>query len=163
MAASTLARRMARLEAIADVSQLVGRYAHGADRRNDPALMAPLFSRDAVWEAGGFGRHEGRDVIAAQLARIGTEQIVWSLHYMTAPVIEIDDALRNGRCRWHLWELAQIRQGHDVAEPPAAYWIGGEYDSRVVIEEGQWCFQSVFLDLRLIHRHDAAWLPRPST
>lgn len=163
MAASTLARRIARLEAIADVGQLVGRYAYGADRRNDPALMAPLFSRDAVWEARGFGRHEGRDVIAEQLARIGSEQIVWSLHYMAAPVIEIDETLLSGRCRWHLWELAQIRHSRDDAEPPVAHWIGGAYDSRVTIDEEQWRFRTVLLDLRLIHRHDAAWLPRPSS
>lgn len=144
------------------ISQLVGRYAHGADRRNDPAIMAPLFSREATWEANGFGHYRGREAVAAQLARIGVEEIVWSLHYMSAPIVEIDDDLQHGRCRWHLWELAQIRQGDDDAVPPAAHWIGGEYDSHVLFEEGQWRFASVFLDLRLIHRHDAAWLPRVS-
>ncbi|WP_168787822.1 nuclear transport factor 2 family protein [Paraburkholderia aromaticivorans] len=163
MAASTLARRIARLEAIEEVNQLIGRYAQGADRQNDPALMAPLFSRDAIWEARGFGRYEGRDEVARELARIGEEQIVWSLHYMTAPVVEIDADLLQGRARWHLWELAQVREPHDGAAPPAAHWMGGEYDTRVVLEEGRWYFASVLLDMRLIHRHDAAWFPRGRT
>lgn len=160
MATRTLSQRIARLEAIAEIQQLVGRYAHGADRHNDAALMAPLFSRQAVWEAKGFGRHQGRNVIAAELARIGREEIMWSMHYMTVPIIEVDADLRHARCRWHLWELAQISDTPGANTPAAAHWIGGEYDSNVIVEKGSWCFQSVSLNLRLVHRHDAAWLPR---
>ena len=160
MATRTLTQRIARLEAIAEIQQLVGRYAHAADRHNDAALMAPLFSKKAVWEAKGFGRHEGRDVIAAELARIGREEIVWSTHYMATPIIEVDDALREARCRWHLWELAQMQDAAAAHAPAAAHWIGGEYDCKVILERGRWCFERVVLDLRLVHRHDAAWLPR---
>ena len=164
MAVSTLARRIARLEAIDEVNRLIGRYAQGADRRNDPALMAPLFSRYALWEAKGFGRYEGRDEVARELAHIGKTQIVWSLHSMTAPVVDIDADRSQGRAQWHLRELAQVREPHeDPATPAAAHWMGGVYDARVAMEEGQWCFASVLLDMRLIHRHDAAWFPREGT
>ncbi|MDM8354781.1 nuclear transport factor 2 family protein [Pandoraea communis] len=156
---STLSRRIARLEAALAVTQLVGHYARGADRRNDPEIMAPLFSRDATWEARGFGSYQGRDVIAKELARIGAEQIVWTLHYMVAPLVEINDDLCTGTCRWYLWELAQVRQGDARNAPPAAHWIGGWYESQVVFEDGQWRFAHVLLDLQLMHRHDADWRP----
>ena len=156
---STLSRRIARLEAVVAVTQLVGHYARGADRRNDPVIMAPLFSRDAVWEARGFGSYRGRDVIAAELARIGEEQIVWTLHYMVSPLVEINDDLCTGTCRWYLWELAQVRQDGAEHALPAAHWIGGWYESSVVLEDGQWRFARVLLDLQLMHRHDANWMP----
>ncbi|THJ34563.1 nuclear transport factor 2 family protein [Lampropedia aestuarii] len=159
MVTRTLSQRIARLEAITDIQQLVGRYAHGADRHNNAALMGPLFSHKAEWSARGFGRHQGRDEIAAELARIGQEEIVWSMHYMTVPIIEVDDDLRKARCRWHLWELAQIKDPSDGKAPAVAHWIGGEYDSQVIVEKGRWCFERVELNLRLVHRHDAAWLP----
>lgn len=162
---STLSRRIARLEAVLAVTQLVGHYARGADRRNDAAIMAPLFSRDAVWEARGFGSYRGRDVISKELARIGAEQIVWTLHYMVAPLVEINDDLCTGTCRWYLWELAQVRQQSQQSQEsiknaaPAAHWIGGWYESKVVLEDGQWRFAHVLLDLQLMHRHDAEWVP----
>ncbi|QIL80779.1 nuclear transport factor 2 family protein [Diaphorobacter sp. HDW4A] len=159
MATRTLTQRVTRLEAITEIQQLVGRYAHGADRHNDAAVMAPLFGRNAVWEAKGFGRHQGREVIAMELARIGREEIVWSAHYMTPPVIDVDDDLLQARCRWHLWELAQIQDASGSGMPAAAHWICGEYDTIVIVEAGRWCFQQLDLNLRLIHRHDAAWLP----
>ena len=159
---STLSRRIARLEAVVAVTQLVGHYARGADRRNDPVIMAPLFSRDAVWEARGFGSYRGRNVIAAELARIGEEQIVWTLHYMVSPLVEINEDLCTGTCRWYLWELAQVRQDRADHAPPAAHWIGGWYESNVVFEDGQWRFARVLLDLQLMHRHDANWMPTGS-
>lgn len=151
-----LERRIARMEAIHDVGQLVAQYALGADRRNDPAVMAPLFCSDAVWEASGFGRFEGRPAIVDHLARIGAEQIVWSLHYMISPLIRLDPEFGTGSCQWYLWELAKINQEQGA---PASHWIGGWYDSRVAYLEGRWRFQHIILELRLMHKNDEDWSP----
>ncbi|WP_416046748.1 nuclear transport factor 2 family protein [Cupriavidus basilensis] len=152
----TLVERVRRLEAIEAIGQVVGQYARGADRRNDPEIMGPLFLDDAVWEAEGFGRCEGRDAIVAHLARIGAEQIVWSLHYMVTPLVTLEENLMQARCRWYLWELAQFA---GEGGQPASHWIGGWYDSVLSWSGEAWRFRHVILDLRLVHRHGENWSP----
>ncbi len=155
MTSATLSQRLRRLEAIEAIRRLVGEYARGADRRNDPGILGPLFHEDAVWEAEGFGRCVGRDAIAAHLAQIGTEQIVWSLHYMVSPVVEVNPDLRSARCHWYLWELAQVKE--DGAH--RAHWIGGWYHSELTEADGIWRFRHVQLDLRLVHPNGEDWVP----
>ena len=62
--ALTLEERITRLEDIEAIKGLITTYAQGADRNNDPAILAPLYTEDAVWEAEGFGRHEGIEAIS---------------------------------------------------------------------------------------------------
>lgn len=148
---ASLATRLDRLESAEAIRDLVGRYALGADRRNDPAIFRDLFTEDAVWEAEGFGRHEGRDVILDAISTIAREQIVWTLHFMTSPIIEIDPTGETARCRWWLWETSKI-----TATPGAeavAHWLGGTYDSRLRREAGAWRFSHVTLSLSLISPH----------
>jgi hypothetical protein len=149
-----LARRTARLEGIEAVKGLVCRYAMGADRRNDPAIMRTLFAADATWEAKGFGRCTGADAIAQHLAAIAAEQISWSLHYMVAPLVELDAQGTAGRCRWSLWELAQVRT---AGSPPAAHWIAGRYDSEVVETAQGWRFQRIALEPILVSPYAEGW------
>lgn len=148
---AALAKRLDRLESAEAIRDLVGRYALGADRRNDPAIFRDLFTEDAVWEAAGFGRHEGRETILAAISAIAREQIVWTLHFMTSPIIEIDTEGEGARCRWWLWETSKI-----ASEPGAAavaHWLGGTYDSRLRRDGGVWRFCHVTLALSLISPH----------
>lgn len=149
MTDAALLARVERLEAIEAVRALIGRYATGADRRNDPAIMQPLFADDAVWEARGFGRCEGAAAIAAHLADIGRRQITWSLHLMGAPWIELAAGASHGRCRWHLWELATMR-GDDEGAPDRGHWIGGAYEAELVRTDAGWRFRHLLLELSLL-------------
>jgi len=59
-------------------------------RRATPAELNTfyqVFSEDAVWECDGFGRYEGRDVIANSPGEIGQKDITWTLHYMISPIL----------------------------------------------------------------------------
>ncbi len=158
-----LERRLARLEAAEAIRTLIGRYAEGADRRNDPALMRPLFADDAVWEAAGFGRFTGGDVIADELARIGREQIVWTMHYMVSPVIEPGADGHTARAGWSLWELAKVAdQGKEVAEhgeEAADHWIAGVYDADLRREGDGWVFTRVTLTVTLLTPRNRDWRP----
>ncbi|WP_165837734.1 nuclear transport factor 2 family protein [Zavarzinia aquatilis] len=148
---AALEGRLDRLESAEAIRDLVGRYALGADRRNDPAIFRDLFTEDAVWEAEGFGRHEGRETILDAISSIAREQIVWTLHFMTSPIIEIDEGGDTARCRWWLWETSKIaaRPG----DAPVAHWLGGTYDSRLRRVDGVWRFRHVTLALSLISPH----------
>ena len=145
--------RLLRLEACEAIRKLIATYAIGADRKNDPAILGPLFSADAIWEADGISHLVGREAIAEGLAKLGQEFVTWSLHYMISPLIEVDDAALTATCRWYLWELCTMKQGGSTADT----WYGGWYDSRLSMHEGTWLFDWVRLDPRIASPTDASW------
>lgn len=149
-----VAQRLDRLESAEAIRTLIARYAQGADRRNDPAVMATLFHEDAVWEAEGFSRYEGRDAIAAGLAEVARTDILWTIHFMVSPEIEIDASDDRARCHWYLWELATMREDGAGARDT---WLGGWYESVAERRDGRWAFSHVALSLRLRGRADPPW------
>ena len=151
--------RLARLEARAEIGDLVARYALGADRKNDPAILGPLFAADAVWSAEGFSDLVGRDVIAAGLAGLAADRVLWSIHYMVSPLIELAADLRSGRCHWYLWELCTMAPagGDPAQDSPTDTWFGGWYDSDVVLAPEGWRFSRVKLDVRLQGEAVPSW------
>ena len=155
--ALTLEERITRLEDIEAIKSLVTTYARGADRNNDPAILAPLYTEDAVWEAEGFGRHEGIEAIAREMAEVGRETILWSLHYMVSPEIRIADDGKSAECFWYLWELAKM-PGKDGQ--PEDNVIGGWYETKLVKTDGGWKFRHVTLVLKLICPAHEPWETR---
>ncbi|GLS99413.1 hypothetical protein GCM10007897_07920 [Sphingobium jiangsuense] len=145
----SLEHRLAVLEARAAITDLVARYALGADRRNDPAIMGPLFAADASWSCDGFATLGGREAIAAGLAAIAADTVLWSIHFMVAPVITLADDARGGTCQWYLWELCTMRaDGGQAGGGAQDQWLGGWYDGTVTLTEEGWRFQTVVLDIR---------------
>ena len=155
--ALTLEERITRLEDIEAIKSLVTTYARGADRNNDPAILAPLYTEDAVWEAEGFGRHEGIEAIAREMAEVGRETILWSLHYMVSPEIRIADDGKSAECFWYLWELAKM-PGKDGQ--PEDNVIGGWYETELVKTDAGWKFRHVTLVLKLICPAHEPWETR---
>lgn len=145
--------RLRRMEACEAIRALIATYAIGADRRNDPAILGPLFSTNAIWEAEGIVRLVGREAIATGLSELAQRFVTWSLHYMISPLIEVDATASTATCRWYLWELCTMDQG----DGPADTWYGGWYDSRLSLEEGLWRFDHVTLDPRLASPNAVAW------
>ena len=142
------------MEAFEAIRQLIATYAVGADRKNDPEILGPLFSENAVWEADGITRLVGRDAIADGLSGLANDFVTWSLHYMISPLITVDDAAHGAVCRWYLWELCTMKQQSGEA---ADTWYGGWYDSRLSIHDGRWLFDWVRLDPRLVSANDTPW------
>lgn len=155
---AALAAQVQRLLDIEAVRHLIATYARGADRRNDPEIMGPLFSEDAVWECEGFGHHEGRAAIAAGLAETGRRDITWTLHYLVSPIVHIGDDARSGEAHYYLWELANMRGGDGA---PRACWVGGTYDTQLVKHDERWYFSHMRLNLALVAPYDRGWSEGP--
>ncbi len=155
-AMTALRARLDRIEAKAAIGDLVARYARGADRRNDRAILGPLYHAHAVWESRGFGRFEGRAAILDAVEAIARERILWSVHYMVAPLIELADDCATATCSWYLWELTKLRGDDGVIRDT---WLAGYYDSTLSFGASGWGFDYVRLDARLISATDAAWHP----
>lgn len=141
----SIEERLFRIEARHAIADLVARYAHGADRKNEPAMMRPLFHEDASWSAEGFATFYGASAIGEGLARIAASEVLWSIHYMIAPYIEFVGDGRSATCRWYLWELSTMAAGSGEEDR----WLGGWYDSIVTYGNDEWKFASVTLDLRV--------------
>lgn len=152
--------RIRRLEACEAIRQLIARYAIGADRKNDPAILGPLFSKRAVWEADGIVRLEGRENIQRGLADLAEEFVTWSLHYMVSPAITVDPSARAATCRWYLWELCTMQQDGGLA---ADTWYGGWYDSRLGLYGDTWLFDLVQLHPRLASANETPWTGKVAT
>lgn len=157
------------MEAFEAIRQLIASYAVGADRKNDPAILGPLFCEDAIWEAEGIVRLVGRDSIAKGLSELADDFVTWSLHYMISPLINVDEGATRAVCRWYLWELCTMKQPGGTA---ADTWYGGWYDSRLAVHDGEWRFDWVRLYPRLASATEKPWqgkvgtvdggLPQPS-
>ena len=138
--------RLARLEAIEAIRELKARYADVCDTGYDPVRMRPFFTEDAVWDGGPrFGRYEGVDAICEFFAGIsGT--IVWALHYMVAPIVEVLGDGRTASGSWYLLEPCTI-----VADDgPTAVLITGTYADRYRREEDGWKFAERVYEVRYL-------------
>jgi uncharacterized protein (TIGR02246 family) len=149
---AALAAQLRRLQDLEAIRGLIGRYAIGADRKNDPAIMAPLFAEDGVWECEGFSRFEGRETIAQALSETAQKQILWTLHYMVSPTVEVDGDSAQGS--WYLWELATVAAADGE---PRSVWCGGTYDATFTCRDGRWYFHHVRLNIRLSTPFDRPW------
>lgn len=155
-----LETRLSWLEAAETLRSLVARYAEAADRGNDARLMRAIFTDDAIWEAPGFGAYQGGDVIAAALEQIATEKVVWALHLMGAPTIEIAPNGATATLSWRMWELAKLKDGNAT---PTDHWLGGGYQARAIRDgDKRWRFSHVVLNLSLIAPVGAVWQPQGS-
>lgn len=146
--------RLRRIEAAEAIRQLIATYAVGADRKNDPAILGPLFSTDSEWQLIGVAHLTGRQAIAAGLSQIAKTYVTWSLHYMVSPLIELAEDALSATCRWYLWELATMKQA-DGTE--ADTWYGGWYDSRLSVHDGVWLFDHVQLHPRIDSPNATPW------
>ena len=139
--------RLRRLEDIEAIQQLIARYAKAVDRNGDPALVAPLFTEDAVWHCEGIGHWETRAGILREIRPNCTTFMPWAMHYMTQPDIEVAADGLSATSRHYLWELGKVTpEGGGSTEDT---WIGGWYDSRLRKEGGSWKFARVDLTLKL--------------
>jgi hypothetical protein len=154
---NTIEDRLARLEAAEAIRALKAHYADVCDTGYDPDRMVPLFTADAVWDGGErFGRYEGIDEIHGFFAGVSS-QIVWALHYMVAPVIEVAEDATSATGSWYLWQPCTV-----VGDAgPQPVWLTGRYLDRYRLEAGSWRFSEVRLDCQTASPFEHGWVTHP--
>ena len=142
-----IAARLQRLEDIEAIQQLIARYAKAVDHNGDPALVAPLFTEDAVWHCEDIGHWETRDGIVRDIRPNCTTFMPWAMHYMTQPLVEVAADGQSATSNHYLWELGKVtREGGGATDDT---WIGGWYDSQYRKEGDAWRFARIDLTLKL--------------
>ncbi len=137
MSARSSEARLRRLEDIEEIKQLKARYCAACDDAHNPDSLGPLFAPDAVWEATGVGRAEGRDAIKALLGGIGRAGTIRnSAHHAINPIIDVDGDLASGH-----WRLIMLYTGYRRDGSLQYRRIIGWYREQYVRIDDHWCFQ----------------------
>lgn len=152
MSQHNLEQRLHYLEACEAIRGLIGRYATAADQRNNSAILQHVFHQNAVWCAKGFGEYQGRQNILEALSNIAEAQVLWSLHIMAMPDIQLLDQ-DHAKATWMLWEICNLAEesttaATDQVKPATTCCLGGFYKTEVSRnEQGEWKFDRVELNL----------------
>lgn len=152
-----LAKEIQRLKDFEEIRTLIAKYGVAADAFSPPEMMRPLFARSAAWHCEALGAHYvGLEEVTKGLARVRERDVLWTMHYNVAPLIELSEDGKSGSASWCLWELARTSLGGSSERQNT--WIAGSYQTEVTLEGGTWRFGRMELNLRLVApAGGAAW------
>lgn len=151
---SSLETRIARLEAQRDIERLIADLGHAFDAGPSAQALRPLFTDDALFSIDRYGDLAGADAIAQGVAGNAGRGFRWTLHYLVSPRIDLADTGREATLSFMLWEAATASSGR-------AYWIGGSYDARAIVDGGRWRFAHLKLNADLISHYPDGWRDKP--
>jgi hypothetical protein len=130
---STLEARLARLEAIVAIQELVARYCIGADQHDENAWQH-TWTDDAVWEAGGDEEHIFRGRTAINAAVAGQWATFPRMQHTTSnhTIDFLDNEHATGRCDMVI-----------MVQLPDTSWMigGGIYEDRYLHTPTGWRIQ----------------------
>ncbi len=136
---SSLEQQIQRLTDIEDIKQLKARYAAACDDDYNPDKLAPLFAEDAIWDGSILGYAEGRQGIYDFFA-VSHQLVPFAVHQISNPLIEIHGDTATGQ--WYLWQ-PMVFQGN-------ALWLSAIYEDQYVRRDGQWLYQHLKLNIRML-------------
>lgn len=145
--ANELEHQVAWLTALENIRKVIGIYAKAGDDKNNPEVLASILAEDASWNCEGFGSFKGRDSIAHELARVGQERILWSLHFPVSPIIDVAEDLNTAHAFWWLWELTTMRTDDNNEENN---WLGATYDCDFVRAADGWKIKHMVLNIKKV-------------
>ena len=152
-----LEQRIARLEAVEEIKRLKSRYAQACDDGYNPETMRSIFTEDAIWDGGEtFGCYEGQDAICEFFSGISS-QITWSLHYMIAPEIEVNDDSKAATGVWYIWMPFTT----DTDNGPCAAWVAGVYHDHYRLGSDGWRISNLKVDLQIVSPYEDGWVKTP--
>nr|WP_255720391.1 nuclear transport factor 2 family protein [Acuticoccus kalidii] len=148
------------MEAIEEIKRLKAYYAKCADekytedheRRPQDEVNAvardqcSVFTEDAIWDGGVFGRHEGREAIYNNL-RLGPWK--FTVHMFMTPLIEVDGDRGTGR--WLIWETGTLTEGD------TPIFLAASIEEEYVKQDGKWLISKVEQTNRFMTRFDTPW------
>lgn len=155
----SLERRLARIEDVEAIIRLKAKYADYCDNGYDADGMASLFAEDGIWEGNAFGVHHGREAIRNHILSFHG-QILWALHFMVNPVIDVAPDGLSARGTWILFEPCTLA-GEGAGSPPDAAIITARYTDEFVKRDGRWWFKKVGAHFDQISNLDQGWVRQP--
>jgi len=152
-----LVKEVQRLKDIESIRTVIAKYGVAADAFSPPEMMRPLFARTAGWHCAALGvHHEGLEEVTKGLAKLRERDVLWTMHYNVAPLIDVSGDGTSASASWYLWELARTSLSGSAERQNT--WIAGSYQAEMTLEDGVWRFERMELNLRLVApAGGAAW------
>ena len=140
------------LEDIEAIRNMKMRYAAFCDDSYNPDGIAQLFTEDAVWEASGLGKFEGREAIRG-FFQGASKMFTFALHYTLNPQIEVNGD--TGRGKWYVFMPCTLGDGNRAA------WLAGVDNEEYVRVNGEWKFKSKVATMLFTTPFDEGWAKVP--
>lgn len=164
-----LAQRIARLEAVHQIQNTMGRYSywHTANMHREClelfALNTPGVSAEMIW-----GVYEG----AESLERLypgyhgwvdGDLKGVMHIHALTTPVIEVAEDLQSAKAVWlspglETMSFAAAKDKPEPSSEPEAFWAWCKYEAVFVPEDGAWKIWHLHVHGIFLAPYDTSWV-----
>jgi SnoaL-like domain len=148
--------RLARLEDVEAIKNLKARYAYYCDHGYDADGMAGLFVEDSLWTSNSFGTYRGRAAIHEFQSKISS-QILWALHFMICPVVDVSDDGQTATGTFYLIEFATMTRPGSGEEKDAVL-MSAVYTDSFVRDEGEWRFKAVSVEFHQVSDLDKGWV-----
>ena len=159
----SLEERVRRLEAIESIKRMKAHYARCADAKyTDDHRRKPqdeidriareqtsVFTEDAIWDNGLFGRFEGKSAIRDFLRATPWK---FSVHMYMNPLIEVHGDTATGS--WVIWEVATLE------ETDRAVFLSATLDDEYVCRNGRWLTSKVAMTNRFMTPFEEPWTVR---
>ena len=146
-----LERRLRVLEDIETIKKLKARYCAYCDNNYDADGIASLFTEDAVWDGGKFGRYEGREAIRT-FFRGAPRIFPFAIHQVMNPIIEVEGEQAKGQ--WYLFQPATLAEGNQ------AVWLAARYEEEYVKVESEWKFKRLKVFPSFLTPYDQGWVKK---
>jgi hypothetical protein len=136
-------QRVARLEAVRQIKNLMARLAH-RHAVNEQAHILELYALQTpgVRAEMPLGVYEGREGLERLYLRMtslgGDHRGRLHMHTLTTPLIEVAGDLQSAKGIWLCPGHATDRNPADAGAPLEAAWVWTKYGCDFVIEQGQW-------------------------
>jgi hypothetical protein len=164
----TLEQRIARLEAVHEIQNVMGRYScwHTANMHREClslfAMKTPGVRAEMMW-----GVYEGPESLERLYPGFhawvdGDAKGVMHMHALTTPVIEVAADLRTAKATW-------ISPGHETMSfsasagsgTPEAFWAWCKYGCDFVLEDGAWKIWHLHVYGIFLAPYGRSWVDQP--
>ena len=146
-----LEQRIRVLEDIEAIKKLKARYCAYCDHDYDADGIASLFTADAVWDGGNFGRHEGQGAIRT-FFRGASRIFPFAIHQVMNPIIEVEGDKANGS--WYLFQPCTLAEGNQ------AVWLAARYEEEYVRVGGEWKFKQLKVFPSFFTPYEQGWVKK---
>ena len=141
-------QRLSRIEDTEAVRNVKSMYAFWCDKDYNPVELGKLFVDDAKWESNALGNYYGRAEIEGFFASVSA-RLTWAHHFMINPIVEIAADGHTATGKWALIDLVTlVRQ--DTGKKDSVVITADYVDQFVKIANGEWRFQAIRADLKLM-------------
>ena len=143
-----LAQRIQALEDAEAIKKLKARYTNYCDNGYDPDGIASLFTEDAIWDGGVFGKSVGREAIR-KFFQGASKMLPFAIHYVMNPIIEVNGNTATGS--WYLFQTCTFAEGNQ------AVWGAARYSEEYVKQGGEWKFKNLKVNSEFWTPYDQGW------